>query len=58
VDKFNYLNKESHSRLLGGILTIDAPEFPTLETFKFKGQEVSSTANMLAAGAVDCTPQI
>jgi hypothetical protein len=58
VVKFNSLNKECLA--LGfkeGIGQLMRLNFPS-EAFEFKGQEMSSTANMLAVGGVDLTAQI
>ena len=56
--KFNSLNKEclalDFEEGLGQLMRLNSPS----EAFKVKGQEMSSTANMLPAGGVDLTAQI
>ena len=56
--KFNSLNKEclalGFEEGFGRLMRLNSPS----EAFKVKGQEMSSTANMLAAGGVDFTAQI
>jgi hypothetical protein len=58
VAKFNYLKKECSAlgfeEGLGRLMHLNSPS----EVCKVKGQEMSSTANMLAAGGVDFTAQI
>ena len=55
VAKFNSLNKEClalhFKEGFGQLMHLNSPS----EAFKFKGQEVSSTANRLAAAGVDLT---
>jgi hypothetical protein len=57
VAKFNSLNKEclalGFEEGFGRLLRLNSSE-----AFKIKEQEMSSTANMLAAGGVDLTAQI
>ena len=56
--KFNSLNKKclalGFEEGFGRLMHLNSPS----EAFKVKGQEISSTANMLAAGGVDLTAQI
>jgi hypothetical protein len=58
VAKLNSLNKEcldlGFEEGFGRLLRLNSPS----EAFKVKGQEMSSTANMLAASGVDLTAQI
>ena len=56
--KFNSLNKVclalGFEEVFGQLMCLNSPS----EAFKVKGQEMSSTANMLAAGGVDLTAKI
>jgi len=58
VAKFNSLNKErlalGFKEGCGRLMCLNSPS----EAFKVKGQEMSSTANVLAADGVDLTAQI
>jgi len=58
VAKFNSINKEclalGFEEGCGQLMHLNSPS----EAFKVKGQEMSSTANMLTAGGVDLTAQI
>jgi hypothetical protein len=58
VAKFSSFNKEclalGFEEGFGRLMRLNSPS----EAFKFKGWEMSSTANMLAAGGVDFTAQI
>ena len=56
--KFNTLNKEclalGFEEGFGRLMRLNSPS----EAFKFKGQEMSSTANMMPPGGGDLTAQI